>query len=92
VERATFVDMSDFIRTNWFGFYIWLKVYNGVDTATVDCKVHRILSFLCNFSIDDLVLSIRIALYGENNNLFAIGIYNSYGSDVHEIITRNYLL
>jgi len=92
VERAAFVYMSDFIRTNWFGFYIWLKVYNGVGTATMDCKVHRILSFICNFPIDDLVLSVGIALYGENNNLFAIGFYNSYGSDVHEIITRNYLL
>jgi len=63
-----------------------------MDTAIMDRKTHSLRSFIPHFSVDDLVLFVGIPLHAENLNLFSIGIYNSYGSNICKIITRNYLL
>ena len=54
----------------------------------MDRKTHSLRSFVPHFSVDDLVLFVGIPLHAENLNLFSIGVYNSYGSNWNEIVTR----
>ena len=88
VERKVcIIDLYN-CNSNWsYAMALWNKIYNGVDTRTLDFKVYCFLFIICHISFNDLVLSWRISIYAKNNNLHNSRIYNSYDSIVYEMIT-----
>ena len=66
---------------------LWHKIYNGLDTRALDIKIHCILSFVSYISINDLVLFGESPFTLKTIICTLIGIYNSYGSIIHEMIT-----
>ena len=71
-----------------FNLVLWNKIPYAVVTTALDNEIYWLLFIVCNISIINMVSSGRIAIHAKNNNMFAVGIYNSYGSNFHEIITR----